>query len=323
MPKPPGSYHNTLQPAAAPQFPVPPTPARTLGVAPPGGERLTAPLMTPEPRVIPSPAVLTREFVERRMGGLTPYVDMLGEDQSEALYLEAMRSAEARFERELGLRLAATRIATNPGLITANGLQPGPLVYGVDYDEEEDPQDWISGQMSKQILPSWRTRRRPILSVQRVCLAFGPTYLVLDIPHQWIKIYHRMGKIAILPVGTEAAIAQSQGIWFMPLIDASWPWNVVPQFVSINYTAGFPSDDTGVEGTMAKEFYEMKMQLGFAAANEVIESVRHLIPDNVSLDGDSNTRTPLDRVLETREKKIAAWILSWSQQNRPPRMAII
>ena len=107
------------------------------------------------------PAV-TSDDLELWLAGLGPYVEAAtGGDsgRQQRLYDLAIAAAHRRFEEEL-------QVAIDKRVIK---MAPDPsLVKGRDYDEEEAPLDYISGQISTQRLPRFHLRRRAITLLHRV-----------------------------------------------------------------------------------------------------------------------------------------------------------
>jgi len=252
---------------------------------------------------------ITKAQVRRRLVGMIPYIENgpLGEEGYDDAYQEAIDAAHDHFERELQMRI-------DPTVILA--LPTSTQVMGDDYDRVEAPFSYVTGSIDRTTLPKWRTKSRPIISVQSVRLQFGETYPVLEIPEGWLRVNHRMGIIDVIPIGV-AAIAGTMGAWYAPLIDRAWPWKIIPQFVAVDYTAGFTDPDTH------PELAEMRVQLARYAAICLIRDNRRLVPTNVSLDGFSQNFEAPERVIEQETVSVEKFMASWTSQNRPPRMLVI
>jgi hypothetical protein len=256
------------------------------------------------------PAVTSTDL-DLWLAGLGPYVEAAtGGDsgKQERLYTLAIAAAHTRFEQELQMAIDKKVIKMQPD---------STLVKGEDYDEEEAPLDYISGQISTSRLPRYRLRRRPVLSVERLLLAFSPEYTVLTVPAQWVRLNKHMGTVDIVPVGASAQVALQMGMWFAPLVAQDWPWRAIPQFVCIDYTAGFENPETD------PALDEMRPALLRAAAAEVGRSLRNLLPTTISVDGLTHSLDPLYQRLEQYEKETQDFLRAWQRRNRPPRLVVI
>jgi len=253
-------------------------------------------------------SVISEAAVKRQLGGVTAYVDQLGLADAAELYGDAIAAAVSRFERELQIALERKVIVQR----LAN-----EDTSGEEYDLLEPPLDYATGSIDRRTLPRWRMRRRPVQSVQRVRLMFSAEYPVLDVPLDWVRVQQNLGVLSILPVGTQGALAIQQGVWFMPLVDQAWPWSVIPQFVCVDYTAGY--DDPANDSRLA----EMRVYLAKAAAGYVLEAVQGLVPSSVSLDSFSQPFEPVGQRLERLNAEVDKFLVSYARTHRPPRMVIL
>jgi hypothetical protein len=263
------------------------------------------------------PVAITADSARRRLGDLAEYVAVMGDIDAAEIYREACVAAERKFERKLQTRLGVTRILAgdNPGLVQSD---PANDIVG-DYDVLEDFSDYRRGEMATDVLPRKHAFSRPIISVQSVSLEFGPTAQIITFPMDWIQIYHQIGQFAITPVGTSPQIAAAMGMWYAGLLDKAWTWDVIPGLWHWQYTAGYPNPATN------PELDEMRIELSFAAAANVIESVRHMIPDSVAVGGAgyNSTRTPLSQTLDTWNKRTDAFLASWNKQHRSVKFVMV
>jgi len=253
-------------------------------------------------------SVITSDSVKRHLGGVMAYVDQLGTGPAVQLYADAIAAAEARFERYLGLALERKVIIQR--------LQ-NEDVSGETYDVLEPPLDYATGLIDRRTLPRWRMRRRPVQSVQRVRLMFAPQYPVLVIPTDWVRIQYDLGVVTVMPVGSQAALAVQQGLWFMPLVDQSWPWSLIPQFVCVDYTAGY--DDPASDPRLG----ELREYLAKAAAAHVLEAVQGLVPSSVTLDGFSQPFEPIGQRIDRWNAEVEKFLASYARTSRPPRMVVL
>lgn len=223
------------------------------------------------------------------------------------LYDEVIGLAHRHFEREMQIFIDPTRILMQPA---------SDKVKGVDYDQEEAALPYITGLVDSSTLPRWNTRRRPVISVQSCRLSAGENYLILDIPLDWCKVNKHLGRVEILPIGT-SAIAMSMGAWYAPLLDRSWKWKFIPQFVHIDYTAGWENPLTN------EDLGEMRVQLARQAAITLLRDHRRLVPSNFTLEGFNQSFDSVERIVEQESKLVEKFIADWQKQNRPMRMVII
>ncbi len=254
-------------------------------------------------------AAITSDSIKAQLSGAVPYIEQdLGVEQIAALYADAIAAAEQRFEREMQCYIDKKVIKMRPA---AN------LTKGEDYDVEEAPLNYVTGSIDRFTLPKWTLRRRPIISVEGVRLAFAEKYPVLIIPEQWWRVNKHLGIISILPIGTQAAIASGMGMWFAPLLDRSWPWKVIPQFVCIDYTAGYEESSTD------PDLAEMRWALARCAAGMAMGAARHRIPGSISVDGLSQSFDTVEQRLAWYEEETQKFIREWQKQNRPVRHFVL
>lgn len=248
---------------------------------------------------------ITNEHVRRRLRGVRAYIEA-DEEPTEA-YTEAVSAAHREFERRMQIRIDPTVIHMSPG----SGEEAG-----VDYDAEEPALSYLSGSITQTQLPRWHTPSRPIISVESCRLAFDNDLVVLEIPDAWLRVDKRMGCISVLPLSV-SAIASQMGAWYAPLLDRAWPWKLIPQFVRIDYTAGYADPLTN------PELDDMRIALSRAAAIVVLRDFERLIPQAEALDGFSQSFTTVDQMIQREQKLVDDFIADWQKQNRPPRMVVI
>lgn len=251
---------------------------------------------------------VTIQQVRNQIAGVTPYLDQLGASTAAEVVTDAIAAAERYIENRAALCIDKRIIKQAPGA----GEE-----LGTDYDEEESPHDYYAGSISRTTLPRWVLRRRPVISVERLVMQFTEGVTVIDIPTEWVKVNKRMGVVDVVPMGAAAAILNSSGVWFMPLIDQHWPWGVVPQFVVIDYTAGCedPETDASID--------DIRQVVKRLAAANVLEALQGLAPSSVNIDGFSQQFVPMDRRIEAYRKQAEADIVQLNRTRRPPMMVVL
>lgn len=108
-----------------------------------------------------------------------------------------------------------------------------------DYDLSVDPYDWKYPDMrSWSYMP---LRHYPIIGTPSIKLVYINGQPVVDIPAQWLKVYHRTGQLHITPGGTSLSnFAIGVGGQFLPIYGTS-QHSTIPQYIWVDYSAGFAS----------------------------------------------------------------------------------
>lgn len=255
-------------------------------------------------------AIITRGDVELEMLGVMPLLETISDVTLQRAFDSAISAAHAHLEERLEMCIEPTVIMMDP---------PATLTAGEDYDRTEPALDYRVGDFSRRSLPKWTLRRRPVISVQSVRLGFGPesAATMLTVPASWVRVNKPLGVINVVPSGRDTVMAGSMGIWFAPLLDKAWAWNIIPQFVYIDYTAGNPN------ATTDPEWGELRNVLATEAAIVMLERVVRLLPASVSLDGFSQSFTDVERHVEMLRKDVDTFIKRWRARYHPPIMAVI
>jgi hypothetical protein len=260
------------------------------------------------------PPIITTNQIKAQLGGVAPYVAILDAQLEGAvsaqLYLDAANAAQQRFERDLQAAFNKTRVIQRP-------IGSASLDDGSSYDVWEAPLDYVVGMISRQTLPRWELRRRPVISVDRMVLQFDDELQVLDIPREWFRCQQELGVVSVMPVGPAAAIAHQSGAWFLPLIDTGWPWPVIPQFVCIDYTCGYETPQTDYR------LSEMRMYMAKLAAGHVLEAIQGMVPSSVSTDGFSQSFDAVGQRLQRLNTEVEQFITGYQREFRPARMVVI
>jgi len=243
--------------------------------------------------------------VRQKMAGMTAYLDLLADatDQVES----NIAASIAEFERELQVCIEQKVIKMRPDPV---------LVLGDDYDIEEPPLDYNVGMIDRWTLPKWTLRRRPVISIEAMRLEFDRENRVLTIPDQWIRCNKNLGVLSILPIGT-AAVSEQTGLWFLPLLEGQWLWRVIPQFVAVDYTAGYADPDT--DPSLA----ELRNALASDAAARTLEDITGMIPAGVSLDNFNQNFEAVASRIERMRKGVEQFKASWTRTQRPLKAFVI
>ena len=214
---------------------------------------------------------LERAAVRRKgLLGLDSYLELFGDqDAQNAAIDEAIAAADARVMRELHLTLGTSVIKAWPDA-------------GAEYDVEEEPYDFHREQYRRYGF--LQLRRKPVVSVERVRLMFGPSNTVITYPSEWVRLNKLAGHLSIVPTpGTawQGLILQS-GAYYLPYISGgTWLQDSVPQMIAVDYTAGL--GDAGEAGADADpRFADLRHQRARLAAREVLMDLSNAVAPGIS-----------------------------------------
>jgi hypothetical protein len=146
-------------------------------------------------------------------------------------------------ERQLQIDIYPRKIITRPEVTAPT------LVRGVDFDLSEDPYDYTSESFYAN--GYFRTRRYPILSIEKVELRWPAETALLLYDKEWLRVAHRSGQVNIIATtgGAGPLIIGREG-GFLPFLSGSLMRAPYPQLFYVDYTSGidFLADDN-------KEYY--------------------------------------------------------------------
>ena len=250
--------------------------------------------------------VLTEAQVTRRMIGLRPYLAQV-EDISDVI-AERLTGTVAAFERELQMSVYPT--------IIKQALDDDD-VLGETYDLREVPLNWEKHRIGQ--LPEFKMRRRPIISVQRLRMKLSEDYELFEFPSGWYEqhIQFELGIVSVVPVPIVGAMLSSTGNMIFTWLTGRMPWAVIPQFVVVDYTAGYEDPATN------PALDEFRMVLADAVALAVIKDIRDMLPSSVSIEGASQTFDSIQQRLEAREADKEAFFTDWQERHNPVPMMVI
>lgn len=215
-------------------------------------------LPAPETPATPvSPLAEVRMVSNNGLLNLDRYMAYYGDADAQAAVIKGkLRNVDARMQRELLVTMKTQRIKADP---------ESTFVLGRDYDIREDTYDYHRSQYAAF---GWiRTRRRPIISVERVRLMMGPSNTVVTYPSAWIRVNHKSGHVSIVPTpgpGWSGIVLQT-GQYFLPYLAGGWIRDSVPQIIAIDYTAG-------IGLTAQAEYVEWTARTGYAVDDAAVPS---------------------------------------------------
>ncbi len=243
-------------------------------------------------------SVVTADAVRRHLGGIAPYVSQLGLADEAALYDEAIAAAEANFER-------ATRVLLSPKTIRTRPRDDE------EYDIADDPYTLHRAFSRRPV--RIQLRWRPVLEVLSVRLEFDRDSTILDVPLKWVRLDKRLGVITIVPFGAAApAVAAAGASMWLPVLGRSmWPGDAVPQLVAVDYRAGY--ENAAEDPALA----DVRDCLARDAAWRVLEAVRSLVPNSVSLDGFTQNFDTVQQRIEQLQKDVQAFLDVFRRRERP------
>jgi len=260
----------------------------------------------------PEQPIIGPQHVKRQLLGISSFLATLDQTELSALLTDSIMSAQNRFERELETYFGPRVIKTRP---TAS------MVQGVDYDVQEDPYDFPVEQI--RWLGFFTTRRRPIISVERICVAYGPdpnnTFLVY--PGVWIQTEKVLGRISIVPVGgtiLPASVgAQPSVWWWLPQLVGAQTGGMVPDLVTIDYTAGLVDADSD------PQYHELRIALAKAAAEAAFPSISSLFPTSTARDGVSVSYGMITQLQQQMNQDVENFITEWNAERRAFHMVVV
>lgn len=255
--------------------------------------------------------IATIEQFGKHCVDIVPFLrPVLSDMEIEELLQDVLDDTCARLEEELETRWDKTVIRQSP-------LKPGETET---CDIRERPFDYYSTMLQTKHLPRITLRRRPIISIEAVSLQFHEGPMVLDVPSGWLNIAHKTGSISIIPVGSAALIAGDARSWFLPLIGSRMGYLNIPQFVCVDYTAGWVDEDA----TMAPPgLGGVRRGVLNTARYELLQRVMGLIPVGGNVDGASQNYASMETRLESAKDEAQAFIRWWDQNMRPPRLIML
>lgn len=192
-----------------------------------------------------SPLVIPVSKVRSSLSGsgLSDTLAILGDSAAQDKVLtSAVKVAQSRVEKRTDTLLTQKVIKSRP-------VEAG-LVRGTDYDIVESPYNFYRDDFNN--FGRLRLLRRPIVSVERLMIRFGEGVTVFAPPAPWVDSFidSANGTIHVVPYIGGLNVGPVAAIGLIPLYlglrghpQSQSPSAMVPQIVSVDYTAGFLPKD--------------------------------------------------------------------------------
>lgn len=239
-------------------------------------------------------ATISTQDVQDHLLGIT---DLLPDNPGleERLVADAIAAAEAEFER-------TTRVLLTPRLIRMN---PG----SDDCDLEEDP--LTLRHMNTARSPRFQLRHRPVIELLSFRFEFSTTNRVQSFPLSNVRANKRLGIVTLIPfTNLTAGLAGASAYWALMGV-GSWPGDHIPQFVCIDYRAGYTDADTN------SDLADVRHALADRAAAQVLDQVRRLVPGSANLDGFSQQFDTMAQMIADKTTSWKAFLQSFMARERP------
>jgi hypothetical protein len=240
-------------------------------------------------------AIIDADAVRSHLIGVAAQLDALVGD-GDSPYLEAANAAQAEFER-------ATRILVEPRTIRMNpdGTEA--------YDVEEDP--LTLRKMNSARPPRWQLRRRPVIELLSCRFEFSSANRVLSWNPSNLRVNKHLGIVTLVPFTNLTVGAAGASVYWAVMGTGTWPGDVIPQFVCIDYRAGYTDAATN------PDLADLRRALANRAALEVLQRAIRVLPNSDSLDGFSQQFTSVERQVELMGQEWAAFLSAYQRRERP------
>ena len=240
------------------------------------------------------------------LGGLSDFLASLG-SSTDAVVRPHIAAAEADIQRLTGTRLEPTVIKMNPA-------------DDAVYDMEEDTFDFQ--QRAWLGWPTFKTRWRPIISVERVAVEYGQDQGLISIPSTYVRMRKKTGRVSLVPSGAGAAVTVGSGYTLLTFLGGAHRQGLVPQMVAIDYTAGVREIGEN------PEYADLLECVAQEAAQRVLGAAMHGVSQgstSISMDGlsESVDVSGLERRQKSLQDAVTLFIKGWNQTMRSPRMKVI
>jgi hypothetical protein len=257
--------------------------------------------------------MIERTDVESYLIGYLPYFAAVDATVMEAAYIKAIAKARDDLAGALQCCFEPTIVKMKPSADLVRGWGDD-----ADYQIEDPALNFTQGAMDRNTLPVWTLYHRPVISVQSMRFMIGSRN-IYTIPAGWLQVDKVLGTVSLLPDGaTAAALSTSAPLYWVPLLDGGmWRWRIIPQFVAIDYTAGWEDFDNDPDTQKLREM------LAQCAAADVLKRTERLIPATVNLDGFTQAFVPVDQQLKTWKEEREDFIRKWRAKYLPPIMRVI
>ena len=264
--------------------------------------------------------LVTASDVRRHALGIGDYLDEYNTDedaQDASLIDPLIDEAEAAFERVLRILLKTTRVKAKPA---------DSDVLGTDYDLEGGVYHYYHDQWKGT--PRFVLRHRPVQEVTLCNLAFPSGSTVLTIPTSWFSVRKQHGVLSIVPSGADAAITVGAAQIWLPIVASSYR-GMIPDFVQIDYTAGYADDPITEAASVTgnRDVREIREAVARAVAGCLIRQAQVVaaMRGQISMDGLSESfgGADFETAIKGFEEAAKAFRRSFEHTRTPPRMVTI
>ena len=256
----------------------------------------------------PPPLPIAQTDVQRQLGGVAPYVlSVSGNDSgTETLYYDdAIGAVVAEFERDTRIWVTQRTVRMMPS---------ASLVAGEMQDDAINLRHSFTGRS-----PRWVLRFRPVGEVLNCRFAFDVNNQVINFPTSWLRVNYRQGIVSVVPYSVAAPMMGSSAMSaFMPFFGmGNFSGGVMPQFVAIDYTAGYTDAPTN------PDLADLRLAMAQEAARRVLKAVWGATPNSVNLDGFSQTFDAVKTRLDTQAADWKAFKETFAAHERPLVVGIL
>jgi len=187
-------------------------------------------------------------------------------------------------------------------------MNPEP---GSTYDIEHAPLT-LRG-MNTLRSPRWHLPHRPIIEILSCRFEFDSSRPVVKWSLDNLRVDKQLGVVTLLPFTNMAGAASAGGptlVW-STLGTGVWPGGVLPQFVCIDYRAGYRDADTN------PALADVRHAIAERAASHVLTQVRHLVPNGLNLDGFSQSFDAVEQRIQHLEQEWNQFLYKFTRRERP------
>lgn len=222
-----------------------------------------------------------------------------------SLAFSAIAAAEREFEEDMRVTLRTRRYVSS--------ISAESKTAGTDYDEVEDLYDYFTSSYPQR--GHFTLRNSPVQSVQSVKLMYGSNMTLIEYPSQWIRVNRAMGNVSIVPALTN--VSYMAGAFILPLLNGGALNHVVPQIVSIDYTAGIPDVASNYK------WAHLRLALAQRAALTILPSVAEMVSTAASRDGVSTQFGEVGKRQAVLQNAVDKFKADFTQHHAPIIMAMI
>lgn len=227
-------------------------------------------------------------------------------------FLDSARLASLRaFERKASTRLVITRYAQRP----SQGMVKGSTG---DYDVEEDPVTFESKKF--QNIPSWRMRRRPVVSIQRVRVAYRADSDLIVLPNEWMQVTKRTGVVSAVPMGQANILVAGMPAWILSMFIQGVRQMDVPNILCFDYTAGWYAE---ADTELPEELEEVHDAIAGLAVARLRGDLWDALPNGTNIDGFSQQFDSVQVRVDKAEEAFEKFCGEWRRSHNPSPISVI